>query len=132
MNVEKWIKTLDSRKAVAMGLAFVLIVLNKVLDWGMETQDIILLVSPLFAWAGIEGLLDFVKAKNGDFALVTPPAIKKSFSIFGSLDDLSALSTEEIHAAMGVFLQEIKKLEIEMEKRETKNLAGDQPPASHI
>jgi len=75
MNASKWIGTLDSRKAVAMGIAFVLVALNKILAWEMETGDLLLLVSPLFAWAGIEGMLDLVNAKglrSGGHASILP------------------------------------------------------------
>lgn len=63
--MDKIVQTVSSRKALALALAFVLVLLNRILGWGMETGDILVLIAPLFTWAGIEGIMDWAKIRNG-------------------------------------------------------------------
>lgn len=51
-------QTLQSRKAWACILALTLVVLNYVLGWGLGMVEMLGVVSPLLAWAGIEGIVD--------------------------------------------------------------------------
>lgn len=51
-------KTLQSRKAWACLFALALIILNHALGWGLGVVEMLGIVSPLLAWAGIEGVID--------------------------------------------------------------------------
>ncbi len=63
--MNKWLATINSRKAVAVALAVALPVLNKIFDLGFSSETIIAMMTALCAWAGIEYGIDVAKIKNG-------------------------------------------------------------------
>lgn len=135
MNVEKWIRTLDSRKVVALLLVFILAVLNRILDFGMTTGEVLQMCLPLLAFVGVEGILDYARAKNGSedsiakaiesmFKAYTPsgPQGKKDESLdrlpfLSEAFNLSGLTTEDLNAAQVELMKELSRIEKEIKRR---------------
>lgn len=94
--IEKYLWLFKSRKAQAMGVAFAFFLLNWILGWGLTFEQALALVSPLFAWAGIEGLSDAARVlsegmKAKDLRTMDPEALNTlSKSILAELERRSS------------------------------------------
>lgn len=79
--IEKYLWLFQSRKAQAMALALGFLLVNKFFDLGLTVEQSLALVSPLFAWAGIEGLSDAARVlsegmKGKELRTMDPEALK--------------------------------------------------------
>lgn len=83
MDLSKWVKTLDSRKFVFAALSVVFLALNAHFGW-LPSDTAFLIVSPLLAWAGIEGYIDAKRAGGATPAGISD-VIGKVADLFGPM-----------------------------------------------
>ena len=62
--LDKWMSTVGSRKFIALMLAGLLPILNRVLGVNLDYEVMLPIVLALAAWAGIEGALDLTKGRT--------------------------------------------------------------------
>lgn len=63
-KVGDFIKSLFSRKFIAAMIAAVVAFGNAYWDWGLTTEEVSQIITPLLAFVGVEGLIDFRRAKS--------------------------------------------------------------------